>query len=407
MRKVSIAPINYEDYLYELAEERIAKHPLEQRDASKLLVYKQGEIRHQTFRQIESVLPENAHLVFNNTKVIPARLYFQKKTGAIIEVFLLHPEAPSRVISQAMTQTSFGVWSVMIGNLRKWKDGDVLERELEVRGQKVVLKAKLQDRENKLIRFEWENPEVRFVDLIEAAGEVPLPPYMNRKPGEEDKPRYQTVYSQKEGAVAAPTAGLHFTNEVIESIKAKGITTDYLTLHVSAGTFQPIKEKNVIEHPMHSEQIEVSRQNIEKLLDPERKIFAVGTTSMRTMESLYWFGVKLLKGEEKIFKIDKLMPYAFKEEELPTRQQSMQAILDFMEEQQINELLGETEIFIFPGYTFRMCEGLVTNFHQPGSTLILLVAAFVGEDWRKIYQQALENDYRFLSYGDSSVLFRS
>lgn len=404
MRKVSVKPIDYDDFLYELPEGKIATHPLEQRDASKLLVYRQSDIQHKHFHQLAEFLPANTHLVFNDTKVIPARVFFRKKTGAVIEIFLLHPEAPSRIISRAMTQTHYGVWSVMIGNLRKWKDGDVLERELEVKDKKVIVRASLEDREKKLVRFEWDNAEVRFVDLIEAAGEVPLPPYMNRKPAEEDKPRYQTVYSQKEGAVAAPTAGLHFTNQVLEEMQTKGISTDYLTLHVSAGTFQPIKEKNVIEHPMHSEQLEVSRKNVEQFTDPDKKIVAVGTTSMRTMESLYWFGVKLLKGEDRTFRIEKLMPYGFEEEELPSRTESMRAILDYMDTEGKQELLGETEIFIFPGYKFRMCGGLITNFHQPGSTLVLLIAAFIGEDWRKIYQTALEKDYRFLSYGDSSLL---
>ncbi|MTI30272.1 S-adenosylmethionine:tRNA ribosyltransferase-isomerase [Xanthovirga aplysinae] len=406
-RKATISPISQKEYLYELPEERIATQALKDRSASKLLFYNKGKIRHEYFKGISDLLPQNSLLVYNNTKVIPARIYFQKATGANIEIFLLQPEAPTKVISLAMEQKEGCMWLTMIGNLRKWKDDDILVRELNIQEKTICLKAKIEDRDRKLVSFEWDNPEISFVEIVQAAGEVPLPPYMNRKPNKADIPRYQTVYSEKEGAVAAPTAGLHFTEEIIKDLKEKDIQTDYLTLHVSAGTFQPIKEENVINHPMHAEQVVVSRENIHNLLQTNRKIIAVGTTSMRTMESLYWYGVKLIKEGDPTFSIEKLIPYAYKEEELPTKEQSLQAILDFMEKEGKSEIMGETRIFIFPGYKFRICEGLITNFHQPESTLILLVAAFVGERWRDIYNEALAQDYRFLSYGDSSLLIPS
>lgn len=397
-----IPPVNFEDFLYDLPARRIASYPLRDRDQSRLLHYHRGGIHHRHFYEIDRLLPDNSLLFFNDTKVIPARLHFQKSTGALIEIFLLQPEFPSRVISQAMQQTGHCVWSCMIGNLRRWPEGMVLEKTLGVKGKMVCLRAELKDRADKKVQFSWDDA-VSFVDIVEAFGEVPLPPYLKRAVEEGDKAGYQTVYSKLEGAVAAPTAGLHFSRDVLNRLGKKGIAMDFLTLHVSAGTFQPVKDKNVLAHPMHSEQVQVSRQNITNLLAPEKKVIAVGTTSMRTLESLYWFGVKLLTGDEASFTIEKLYPYQF-DANLPSRQEAMGAVLDHMDQKGIELIQGETEIFIFPGYHFKVCEGLVTNFHMPGSTLILLVAAFAGPDWRNIYQSALENDYRFLSYGDSSLL---
>jgi S-adenosylmethionine:tRNA ribosyltransferase-isomerase len=401
---MEIPKINLSDYEYTLPEERIAKFPLEKRDASKLLHYREGKIKHFHFYDVPELLPADTLLVYNDTKVIPARLIFQRETGAKIEIFLLQPVAPTTVIPEIMLAKHPVTWETMIGNAKKWKDGEILKGQVQLKGQEVVLSAKLIDREMKRVEFSWDNSGVAFVDLVEASGEVPLPPYLNRKPNEEDKSRYQTVYSKKEGAVAAPTAGLHFTDEVFEKLRAKGIREAEVTLHVSAGTFQPITAKNVLEHPMHSEQIQVSRETIEKLLKEKGKIVAVGTTSIRTLESLFWYGVKLVeeKGEE-LF-VPKLFPYE-KRERIPSKVEALSAILNLMDKTGTDTVMGNTEIFIFPGYRYQIVNGLITNFHQPGSTLILLIATILGEDWKKVYQEALEKDYRFLSYGDSSLLW--
>jgi S-adenosylmethionine:tRNA ribosyltransferase-isomerase len=343
-------------------------------------------------------------LVYNNTKVIPARLVFQRQTGARIEVFLLQPVAPSRVMSEIMASKKPVVWETMIGNLKKWKDGEALQGTVTVANQQVVLTARLLNRELNQVEFSWSEVEIAFVDLVEACGETPLPPYLNRKAQEEDKSRYQTVYSEKEGAVAAPTAGLHFTEEIFEGLRKKGVQEAALTLHVSAGTFQPIKVQTVEEHPMHSEQMEIRLETIEKLLNHKGKIIAVGTTSVRTLESMYWFGVQLLENRGTLFQIEKLAPYA-RRESLPTGKEALEAIVKEMNAKSVDSLLGTTEIFLFPGYKFQLVDGLITNFHQPGSTLVLLIAALLGEDWKKVYHEALAKDYRFLSYGDSSLLW--
>lgn len=389
--------INLNDFLYDLPEDKIAKAPLTNRSDSKLLVYKTEAISHNSFKSLPDQLPSNAQLVFNDTKVIPARLFFTKETGALIEIFLLEPVAPIKEVASAMLVKKQCQWKCMIGNQKKWKDAQVLSKEVN---EEISLNAQLIDRENQLVEFTW-NSDMEFVHIIEAAGKIPLPPYINREVTFADKDRYQTVYSSYEGAVAAPTAGLHFDDEVITNLKNAGVRLDYLTLHVSAGTFQPIKVDNAIEHNMHSEQVVVKKETILSLLKSEMTI-AVGTTSMRTLESLYWFGVKLLKTTEASFFIEKLYPYQVKD--TPSKNEALEAILNFMERKSIQQITGSTEIFIFPGYQFRICKGLITNYHLPGSTLILLIAAFIGKDWRKIYKEALANDYRFLSYGDSSLL---
>ncbi|MDQ3395320.1 MAG: S-adenosylmethionine:tRNA ribosyltransferase-isomerase [Bacteroidota bacterium] len=391
------------DYDYNLPEEKIAKHPPNKREEAKLLVYKRGEIQHHTFKDIIQFVPKNATLVFNDTKVIPARLYFQKHTGALIEIFLLNPVDPVPV-QYTMQEKKSCTWSCMVGNLKKWKENEILQSETKIKGHNILLKAHLLDRSNGTINFSWEGPEISFAEVLENTGEVPLPPYLKRKPTNEDKPRYQTVYSKNEGAVAAPTAGLHFTADVLKGLKLNGYKTEYLTLHVSAGTFQPIKDENVVEHPMHSEMIIIKKETLENLLNNSEKIIPVGTTSMRSLESIYWFGTKLLLGEATIFKINKLDPYQYTQENLPTRKEALIAILDFMSTNNLKELYGATEIFIFPGYKFKICDGLITNFHQPKSTLILLIAALISEDWKKVYGEALNLDYKFLSYGDSSLL---
>ncbi|MDF2157032.1 S-adenosylmethionine:tRNA ribosyltransferase-isomerase [Algoriphagus sp. CAU 1675] len=396
--------IDLRDYEYTLPEDRIAKFPLEKRDHSRLLHYKKGKIEHLHFYDLPDLLESNTLLVYNNTKVIPARLIFQRETGARIEIFLLQPIAPTRVIPEIMLATHPVIWEVMVGNAKKWKDEEVLTGKIQIENQEIILEARWINREDKKVEFSWNSDNIPFVDLVEACGEVPLPPYLNRKPIQEDKSRYQTVYSEKEGAVAAPTAGLHFTPEIFEKIREKGIQEAQVTLHVSAGTFQPIKVENVTEHPMHSEQIHISKETIEQLLQNTGKTVAVGTTSVRTLESLYWYGVKLLESNDQEFKVEKLYPY-LERQSLPSKQKALQAILHLMEESGKDQLMGSTEIFIFPGYQFKMIEGLITNFHQPGSTLVLLIASILGENWKKVYSEALENDYRFLSYGDSSLLW--
>ncbi len=399
-----VQKVNLQEYEYTLPEERIAKYPLEKRDSSKLLHYQSGKISHHHFFDLPDFLDKGTLLVYNDTKVIPARLIFQRETGARIEIFLLNPVQPTTVIPEIMLSTQAVTWQTMIGNAKKWKSGEILKGVIEIQGQKVVLEAKLVDKENKWVEFDWNSESVPFVDIVESSGEVPLPPYLNRKAEESDKDRYQTVYSEKEGAVAAPTAGLHFTEEVFKNLRKKGIQEAQVTLHVSAGTFQPIKVDDVTAHPMHSEQIHLQKSTIEKLLNQEGPIVAVGTTSVRTLESLYWYGVQLLENKGTAFQVAKLIPYDTRES-LPSKNESLQAVLNQMEAEGKVEIMGETEIFIFPGYQFQMIDGLITNFHQPGTTLMLLIGSLIGDDWKKVYQEALDNDYRFLSYGDSSLLW--
>lgn len=382
------------DFNYYLPDEKIAKYPLKDRGKSKLLFYDQGEINDRQFDQIIDLLPEKTHLVFNDTKVIPARIILRKETGARIELFLLEPLEPRNAHEAVMASKNKCSWKVMIGNARKWKIGSTLEHKLD----DLTFSAYRSSAD--LVQFSWTGDDT-FSEVLTRIGIIPLPPYLNRQATEEDIPRYQTVYSRAEGAVAAPTAGLHFTPQLLGDLQARGFSIDYLTLHVSAGTFQPIKTDSVTEHPMHNEQIIISRQNILQLLG-KQKIIPVGTTSMRTLESLYWYGCKLASDHNAAFFIEKLYPY--KNQHPLTRKESLNQVLRYMDAHQLDTLTGSTEIFIFPGYKFRICNGLITNFHLPGSTLILLVAALVGPDWKRIYDHALDNEYRFLSYGDSSLL---
>lgn len=385
------------EFIYDLPADRIAAHPLVERDQSKLLVYDRGAIRHEMFRSVAEQLPAHALLVFNNTKVIPARLQFKKDTGADIEIFLLDPLEPSPVVAMAMIAEGRATWRCAIGNLKKWKPGTSLQK---VAGD-VVLTATLSDRNKGIVHLSWTGGH-SFAETISRLGEVPLPPYIKRAAEAADRERYQTVYSKNDGAVAAPTAGLHFTEPVFQSLTERGIATDFLTLHVSAGTFQPIKTTSVQDHLMHAEQVTVTLANVRNLLN-NPMVIAVGTTSMRTLESLYWYGVRLLSDPDASFHISQRDPYLL-HERLPDRNEALRAVLNFMEQRGQDRVTGETSIYILPGYTFRVCRGLITNFHQPGSTLIVLVAAFIGPDWRTVYKSALDNDYRFLSYGDSSLL---
>lgn len=387
------------DYWYELPQERIALYPLPERDQSKLLVYQNGQIEHSKFTALNSFLPPASTFFFNNTRVIPARLYFQKETGATIELFLLNPVHPGSMVQQAMESKKTNRWECAIGNVKRWKEGTKLFKTIG----NITIIATLINRNKGLVEFEWTPADLSFAEVISQTGLTPLPPYLKREAEESDRLRYQTVYSNLDGAVAAPTAGLHFTNRMLEELRISGHQIEFLTLHVSAGTFQPVKVENAIEHPMHCEQIIVTRHIIKALLDANTTI-AVGTTSLRTMESIYWYGVKLCNNPNEPFNISQFDPY-----QLPstiTRSQSLETILNKMESKKLEAITGETSIMIMPGYGFKMADALITNFHQPGSTLMLLVAAFVGADWKNIYDAALKNDYRFLSYGDSSLLFR-
>lgn len=390
--------LELENYTYNLPEDRIAEFPLARRDESNLLIYENSRISHEKFFSLPDALPADATLFFNNTKVLPARLIFHKATGARIEIFLLEPVAPTADVASAMVNTDEVTWRCMIGNLKKWK-GDVLSLSLESEQGNYKLYAYLSDRENGLVRLQWTS-DAPFASVVRAAGQLPLPPYIKRKAEASDYERYQTVYARFDGAVAAPTAGLHFTPNVLKRLKENGVKMDELTLHVSAGTFQPIKSANIADHKMHSEEIVIKRENINQLLAAGKRI-AVGTTSMRTMESLYWFGARLVLNAKAPFLVGQNDPY-----EIPAVSlvESLEAVINRMDDENTDFLTGRTEIFIYPGYTFRVCNGLITNFHLPGSTLILLVAAFIGEDWKKVYEDALAMNYRFLSYGDSSLL---
>ena len=397
--------IKLADYNYQLPANKIATHGLQQRDQSKLLKYQHGSISHHKFFEITDLLPPDATLFFNNTKVVQARLILKRNTGAVIEVFLLSPADPNLSIYDTMNFTKDVSYSCMIGNLKKWQEGENLNQTMVINGLSVDLKVCLTNKNRKQVEFSWDVESITFGDILETIGHTPLPPYINRPDEKEDKFRYQTVYSKTPGAVAAPTAGLHFTNNVLASIKKRGIKAEYLTLHVSAGTFQPIKEEMVANHPMHSEQIIITKDNLNRILK-SRYTIAVGTTALRTLESTYWFGVQLLLTSKTTFHIDKLAPYTYQSQDLPSVNKAIKQVLEFMNSNDLNTIKGDTEIFIMPGYQFKVCQGLITNFHQPGSTLILLVAAFVGPDWQKIYNSALTNEYRFLSYGDSTILLR-
>ena len=395
---MTVKQINISDYNYELPDERIAKFPLEKRDSSKLLTYISGNVETNVFSSLPEILPARSCLVFNNTRVIQARLEFFKSTGSRIEIFCLEPQEPSSY-ELSLSSTQSCVWKCMVGNLKKWK-GEVLKKEIG--SDNLVLEAeRLETNGNtSFIKFSWNNG-VSFAEVLDLLGELPIPPYLNRKTQESDKTTYQTVYSKVKGSVAAPTAGLHFTPEVISSLHSKGIKTMELTLHVGAGTFQPVKAEEIGGHAMHAEKIEVSKEFIQNLIENLGNIVAVGTTSVRTLESLYYLGVQL-HNEDTSLLVNQWEPY--ENASTLSAKESLQAILNYMEQTQSNVLYATTQIMIVPGYKFNIVNVLITNFHQPKSTLLLLLAAFVGEKWRELYEYALNNDYRFLSYGDSSVL---
>lgn len=397
--------IKISDYNYPLPDERIAKFPIAQRDHSKLLLYKHGEVGEDVFYNLPKYLPSGALMIFNNTKVIQARIHFRKETGALIEVFLLEPAEPTDYELMFQT-TSTCSWLCMVGNLKKWKEG-VLKRDFEIKGETLTLIAERINEQgtSQLVKFTWDNANITFADILETVGELPIPPYLNRETQESDKETYQTVYSKIKGSVAAPTAGLHFTESVLKDLDDHGIDREELTLHVGAGTFKPVKSEEIEGHEMHTEYISVHRSTLQKLIHHEGKAIAVGTTSVRTLESLYYIGVRLSKtpeATEEELHINQWEPY----DTNPTMSavDSIKEILAYLDRNGLNALHTSTQIIIAPGYKYKIVKMLITNFHQPQSTLLLLVSAFVNGDWHKIYDYALAHDFRFLSYGDSSLL---
>lgn len=398
--------IRIEDYDYPLPDERIAKYPLARRDESKLLLYKEGHVGESLFKRIADYLPAGALMVFNNTRVIQARLLFHKETGARVEVFCLEPAEP-RDYALIFQTTRRCRWSCLVGNLKKWKTG-ALTRDLLINDRLLTLRAeKLESKgDSHLIEFTWDDERVTFAELLDAAGILPIPPYLHRETEQSDLSTYQTVYSKIKGSVAAPTAGLHFTPEVLADIDAHGIGREEVTLHVGAGTFKPVKSETIAGHEMHTEFISVGRSSIERLRANLGKIIAVGTTSVRTLESLYYIGVLIADNPDATSEelvVGQWMPYDEANNRLPVSE-ALGNILDYLDRRGADRLVTATRIIIAPGYEFKLVKGIVTNFHQPRSTLLLLISAFVKGDWRRIYDYALGHDFRFLSYGDSSLL---
>ena len=396
-KKISIL-----DYTYDLPADRIALHPLAERDASKLLVYKNGEIQEDVYRNIVNYLPANSLLIFNNTKVIKARIRFQKSSGGVIEIFLLEPFQAD--YTSALSSTKKATWKCMIGGVSKWK-----ERELELKMKNEKLKISLQKKlsDAYIVEFHWDGG-ISFAEVLEQAGDIPLPPYIKRKTETADTERYQTIYAADEGSVAAPTAGLHFTEAVFNSFAEKKIQTGFVTLHVGAGTFKPVKAPTMQDHEMHAEWIDIGFEIIEDLIEKLVKpIVAVGTTSLRTLESLYWMGVKAaLQPEIKQLSVSQWEVYeALLANSNIAAKESLMALLNWMKVNKQERLFTQSQILIAPGYQFRIAKAIITNFHQPQSTLLLLVAAAIGDDWKKNYAYAMQHDFRFLSYGDGSLLF--
>lgn len=402
--------IHIKDFTYDLPDERIAKYPLPERDGSKLLIYRHGHIGHTLFRNLPDELEPGQLMVFNNTRVIRARLHFHKPSGALIEVFCLEPHEPHDY-TLMFSQTASCRWLCMVGNLKKWKEGP-LSRPIEAGGRTLQLTATRigPSGTGQIIQFDWNDAEVSFAEVLEACGELPIPPYLNRATEQSDLTTYQTVYSKIKGSVAAPTAGLHFTERVLHALDAHGIERDEITLHVGAGTFKPVKSEEIEGHVMHSEWIVVSCESLRKLIAHGGHCIAVGTTSVRTLESLYYVGVKIHENPdipENELHVEQWMPYDYTDREPHpiSTLQALEALLDYLERNHLPALHTSTQIIIAPGYTFHVVKAIITNFHQPQSTLLLLVSAFVGNNhWHHIYDYALSHDFRFLSYGDSSLL---
>lgn len=413
--------IHISDYNYDLPDSRIAKFPVSPRDTSKLLVYRHGEISDDIFYNLPKYLPQKSLMVFNNTKVIQARMHFRKETGALIEVFLMEPAAPTDYELMFQTRGECS-WLCMVGNLKKWKEGSLV-RTFDVAGSTINFKATMRrdiidaksGGTNYWVDFAWDNPQVSFAEILDAVGELPIPPYLNRETQDSDKTTYQTVYSKIKGSVAAPTAGLHFTDKVLAAIDAAGVRREELTLHVGAGTFKPVKSEEIDGHTMHTEYVCVRRDTLQTLLDYDCCAIAVGTTSVRTLESLYYMGVKLEANPdaaEEDLHVCQWEPYE-KADGTPvggnlidgiTPQKAISNIIAWLDKNNLKILHSSTQIIIAPGYEYKIVKVLVTNFHQPQSTLLLLVSAFLKGDWRNVYDYALSHDFRFLSYGDSSIL---
>ena len=401
---MSVPHLSLHDFTYPLPDARIARFPAEPRHNARLLVCRGQQLSHHTFADLPALLPDNTLLVFNDTRVIPARLPFVRESGGGVEVFLLHPVAPTAVLSEAMGQPSPVTWEAMVGNRKRWRAGEVLTH----RQNDLTVTARWANADRHHVTLSWTPTGRPFVAVVEAMGQVPLPPYLKRPAHPNDRARYQTVYAARSGAVAAPTAGLHFTPQVMAALADRGVDTGFVTLHVGAGTFQPVQTANAADHPMHAEQVVVSRPLLARLLNHPGPVVAVGTTSLRTLESLYWFGAQLARRPDAPFHVARHLPYQLSDPpDLPT---ALRAVDEALARRGLDELVGETEVYLLPGYRFRVVRGLVTNFHQPGSTLMLLVAAFLGQPpngtptWRRVYAAALAGDYRFLSYGDSSLL---
>jgi S-adenosylmethionine:tRNA ribosyltransferase-isomerase len=406
MKKNEIERLRISDFNYPLADERIAKYPLAERDASKILLYRNGKISDKIFRDLANHIPSGSLLLFNNTRVIHARLLFRKETGAHVEVFCLSPHEPTDYV------VSFGQrercsWCCMIGNAKRWKD-EPLTMEVSIENRPIVLTARKigKSDDETIVEFSWNSADYTFSELLEIVGKLPIPPYLNRESEEKDDETYQTVYSSVDGSVAAPTAGLHFTENVMQKIAEKGIKTANVTLHVGAGTFKPVKSETIAGHDMHTEFISVPKATIETLLSHNGDLIVVGTTSMRTVESLYYIGRKLYFNPNISARELTVQQWeAYEEGEKISPRQALQSILDYLEKANREHLISSTQMIIAPGYEFHFCDAIITNFHQPESTLLLLISAFVGDDWRRIYDYALENGFRFLSYGDSSLLW--
>jgi S-adenosylmethionine:tRNA ribosyltransferase-isomerase len=400
--------LSISDFDYPLPEERIARFPLEERDASRLLVYRNGLITESRYRQLADVLPEGAALVFNDTRVLEARLLFTKESGGVIEVFTLEPSGHYADMETALAQQGSVEWNCLVGGASKWKPHYKPRKVIPNGNGQLILEAEIVERLTDAfrIRFTWEPSSLTFPEVLHLAGQIPLPPYLKREPVAGDEKSYQTVYAVNEGSVAAPTAGLHFTQAVFDSMQQKNIRPLYLTLHVGAGTFRPVKSEKIEGHEMHSEYMEVKSSVLESLAAAGPDLYAVGTTSLRTLESLYWMGVKCMKDPQispDALVVGQWEPYDQPDPGL-TRAEALGFLLKWLEERKADRLISRTQIMIAPGYRFRMIRGLVTNFHQPRSTLLLLIAAIVGNDWKKIYAYALDNGFRFLSYGDGSLL---
>jgi S-adenosylmethionine:tRNA ribosyltransferase-isomerase len=401
--------LSINDFTYHLPADKIALHPLDERDRSKLLVYKQGEIEEDIYKNIAEHLPENSLLVFNNTKVIPARILFKKDTGGVIEIFCLEPFEENSEYVSVMSKKGSAKWKCMIGGASKWKEGSLVKK-INVKNEDVILTASLKEKlaDAYVTEFSWQPSHYSFAEIIEQAGEIPLPPYIKRDVEESDKERYQTIYAEHKGSVAAPTAGLHFTAGVFSSLKEKNIKTDFVTLHVGAGTFKPVKSEIMEQHEMHAEWIDVTVSTIENILRNIENIIAVGTTSLRTIESLYWMGLKSYLDTDCSLQELEIRQWQVYEE--PLYSQNIDAtvvftsLLRWMKRNEQERLFTRTQILIAPGYKFKIAKALVTNFHQPKSTLLLLVAA-ITKDWQEIYAYALHNNFRFLSYGDGCLLF--